>query len=630
MNQFSAGCWVSEIKNVFQTPDFFLAMGDSYRAKPAAAGAAASSAKAPATSTNGAAKPATGAAAKDSAGKKRHGVDLSTLNVLLLDSPKSDREMGRVCEYNDAHVQIGSAKGPGTVDARIAVLSWRWDVRKPATQEECKDIFSPKVEKFVNVARKQGFKWAWVDFATVPQYSKDKNELMNHVKGSRILYEEASVLLVDTVEVYPGLSIPTMDYMQRLWTTAEMSAMLQNPHVTYNTFVQVTKLNHNTIAFALLGGYDGSLDSYFHFLNDMKDNPSRYNHLKRQEGIHILLYNIGYMVLYNRYGTNVPMFLASFFSAEVKDKRHNMHAPTLSEAEQEKLIAEYWPNGPDAEPLGKKHPDVKNLLDAIGTQQTMTRDFSHYEHYKGILLLASEVFYQEMRTKKFNQKCFETVLRSLGEHPTKPKFQPDEPYALGFTMPGDDQVVRAMILDQQGAVAAPAFVEGVKFPDVPSGHELHVQLPSPAPTFMETVEKLLHLETVDYETNPEKCPRNIMLSAHHTNGDVHCSVDVSGSHARVVVSGSESYVNVVFWANASNLTADRTMGKHTLKPKQVFLIVSCGTVNATFMASGVTHATVTEASKRMARYVKENKKTVEDDLCKQLKIAGIKLDQKIG
>ena len=52
---------------------------------------------------------------------------------------------------------------------------------------------------------------------------------MRHVRASRILYETCSVIIVDLEPIIDGVSIPTREYVSRLWTTAEMSAVLLNP-----------------------------------------------------------------------------------------------------------------------------------------------------------------------------------------------------------------------------------------------------------------------------------------------------------------------------------------------------------------------------------------------------------------
>lgn len=166
------------------------------------------------------------------------------LNALLLSHPGSAEELSVVHESNPACVKLASAEGPHAIGPEIAVLSWRWDlVKLPSTTlEEAKRMRSDKIVRFIELARARGFRWAWVDWCVIPQFTGEKAELMMHVVGSRALYQKASVFVLDVEEVWPGLSVPTLDFQTRLWIAAEKSAVLSNPHVSIATYVQVSLL----------------------------------------------------------------------------------------------------------------------------------------------------------------------------------------------------------------------------------------------------------------------------------------------------------------------------------------------------------------------------------------------------
>mgnify|MGYP003684133859 CR=1 FL=1 len=207
---------------------------------------------------------------------------MDTVNVLLLSHPGSAAELAQINEINPACVKISSAEGPRTMDASIAILSWRWDMLKGSSLDEMRSVTSPKVVRFIERARALGFQWAWCDYTTVPQFAEDKDELMRHIQSSRTLYQRCTVIVVDVVEVWPGLSVPSLDFQTRLWIAAEkvrardaaekvrahlpipcassfasppvtpthrrQSAVLTNPNVTLATYVQLTRLTHMSIA----------------------------------------------------------------------------------------------------------------------------------------------------------------------------------------------------------------------------------------------------------------------------------------------------------------------------------------------------------------------------------------------
>lgn len=373
---------------------------------------------------------------------------MDTLNVLLLSHEGTAEDLARIHELNPANVKISAPEGPGRIDGSIAVLSWRWDLHKKDSLEDMADVVSQKVIKFIFKARDLGFKWAWCDYVTVPQYSDSSDELMKHIKASRTLYQRCSVLMVDVETVYPGLHVPSMDYQTRLWIAAEKSAVLVNPNVTISDYVQVDVLNHMTIVLALQGPWatvNYSMAEYQNWMDALTGRSpelldSYVGRLKLAEALNIIVFNMGYTCgsrprralvprahvappppasrlrrhLEARY-PGLPPFLVSAYQVKLADTRHTTMEPPISAAKQEALIAAYYVERPDddpqarpgaviREPKGRDDPNVAALLAEVARKDKMEPGFSHYDHYTALLLLASEVFYHLRQTSKFDPK----------------------------------------------------------------------------------------------------------------------------------------------------------------------------------------------------------------------------------
>ena len=236
--------------------------------------------------------------------------------------------------------------------------------------------------------------------------------------------------------------------MRRLWTSAEMSAMLSNPNAGYSTFVRADRVNHNVVCLAL-GGASGTswasaqqkLANYGADLSMLKAFDDNYAHIKKQNALLIYVYNTGGELIFQKYGRNLQTFLVDGVmekSTALVDKSHLSSEPPISAEEQERLILEYKDKyGLD----GRSHPSVSALLSEIGDSKAMPPSFSHAKHYVALLLLASEVFWHEMRVRQWNSRVFEEILRSLGEHPSDPKSDPKDEFSLKFFMPGGTLVL---------------------------------------------------------------------------------------------------------------------------------------------------------------------------------------------
>eukprot|EP00300_Choanocystis_sp_HF-7_P041988 c8761_g1_i1.p1 GENE.c8761_g1_i1~~c8761_g1_i1.p1 ORF type:complete len:613 (+),score=151.86 c8761_g1_i1:35-1840(+) len=521
-----------------------------------------------------------------------------TLNVLVLSHPGSAEDLAKVNELNPACVKISSPEGPGDLDGRIAILSWRWDVCKLPTYtlDDLRDVISPKVVRFIHKARALGFKWAWCDYATVPQFAKDKDELMRHIQSSRTLYQRCSVIVIDVEEVYPGLSIPTMDFQTRLWIAAEKSAVLSNPNVNIADYVQISRVNHNTIALGMLGTWcnaNYSIENYYDWFTKLKDPETReekMSWLSNQNSLHILLYNIGYMYMHEHYPTVLRLMLSSF-AAQLTDLRHTSQPPHLSVEEQEALINGYWtteegplPHKPIRHPMRAEHPAVKALVKYADDHEKMPKNFSFYDHYPAILLLSSEVYHDHFSKHKFDPKIFEFLLVALGEHPTVSPPPAGAPFALTAFMRSDFVVVRDMMLDDKGRIKFPVIVDGVKFPEIPKQHEFHTAIDTES-SFEELLLQAWNLCPIDAERYPETSANMILLSITAMNGGFYPSVDVTGAQGRVVLSmaGGQKNCQVIIWANPENpsnrFVQEKDKEPFHLGPEQVFL-------NFSFFAMG--------------------------------------------
>ena len=343
--------------------------------------------------------------------------DESLLFVLKLDTAATAEELAVVHEAQPVHhyTSIAAADGPGCLDGRVAALSWRWDIAKPATLEEaCKLKPSPKIVEAIKRARALGLKWAWIDWAVVPQYS-ELSLILNHVRSSRFIYEKCTVILVDTVEVAPGLGlhIPTKDYMSRLWTTAEMASMLVNPTVSYGTFVQIRKWNWKTIILAATATFSAAMirndfvQGYHAFFADNVEcaQPCSTFHFA-QDVLHQIVYNTGATPMREKYGPQLCEWLVS------NPNKFQLNLPSpLSLAEEEKLIEEF---ACDCDWDARKSPHCSGIFAAVAKTKRMPNAFNQEEHYKGFLLLAADAVHLLLREWQFNGGAYKSVLQRLG------------------------------------------------------------------------------------------------------------------------------------------------------------------------------------------------------------------------
>jgi hypothetical protein len=140
---------------------------------------------------------------------------------------------------------------------------------------------------------------------------------------------------------------------------------------------------------------------------------------------------------------------------------------------------------------------------------------------------------------------------------------------LKFSMPGDDAVVKHMILEETPVVTNPVRVEGFPLVSVPLGYELHVSYPTDQEFF-----SVLKKAQIDREH-----ASLVMISSSIVYGKVYLSFDVTHDYSRVTISGSadESNTQVVLWVKGD--ATDRRKGeKYTLKKGEVFLMVTVTTL----------------------------------------------------
>jgi hypothetical protein len=529
------------------------------------------------------------------------------LNLLQIDNTDSPSDLVRVCEIQPRKINIVEIRGghhdtpsEQLLGPDIAVLSWRWDLTKTAqtTLQESAEMRSPKLQQFIIKARQRGFKLVWIDWCCIPQHPDGDvaSIIIQHIKASRVLYERCTIMLVDFVQVIPGLRIPSIDYMTRLWTTAEMSAALANPNANFNTFVELDQINHITMNVALgaswgIGSSNNTLKDYVLEVKQLTSTQGqfwqKYHYVLRVQNASMRhLYTSGYEILGKKYSTHIADFLRTpqMKPDLIKEKSFLMEEAPISEQEQEKLIQEYWTiYNCD----GTTHPQVSALLKEIGTKNEMPSDFSHKKHFVALLLLFSEVFREVVKTHKWNKKCFEEILKSLGEHPTEPKTNPNDSWALRFFMPGDDQVVKKMIFEELGPNVVPITVSGVpSFPRIPIGHELRheIQITDGVKSFMEFVTRMNIMK--------ESPPSTIMLTMNEMERplnsnplkpeqNIYCTLAAVGSDAHITLSFIEGPFiqyqkpSVTVWLGGPlNGPWDRTVNGYALGPTECIFIFS--------------------------------------------------------
>lgn len=425
------------------------------------------------------------------------------MNLLELNKVADVKDLTKVYEKNNYVKNILTIRGKNQKKIKnpidellgddIIALTYRWEITKETLAKSAK-LSSPKLEKAVKKMIKKGYKYAWVDWMCVPQHASAGNkEVMSHVLASRLLYANCSICFIDTVEVYPGLEVPTIDYMTRLWTTAEMSSVMLNDHANFGTFVQVTK--HNLVTMALVEkrirlSINDSLGAYVRLVEELKNTSEE--DLKKQRAFSAIenqIHSLKGDYIKEKYGEEVSNFffintLLLSNDEKLKDQRHKT-AP-LSSTEQEEVITMYLE---EYKRNGKEHPEVLALLEAIkkcdlvknkdnysGTYREMSNTFSIFDHSRALLILLYENFLFKMKTSKWNTKCFEHLLISLGEHPTI--FEPLEKDKanLKFSVPKDDITVKEMLLRYNGIAELPVVIENFQVPYIPKklGFECNV------------------------------------------------------------------------------------------------------------------------------------------------------------
>jgi hypothetical protein len=314
----------------------------------------------------------------------------------------------------------------------------------------------------------------------VPQYDDDVELVMNHVRASRIVYERCSVRMVDSIEVLPGLRLPTLDYMRRLWTTAEMSSMLANPSVNYASFVQLTHFTMDSMIVATSAPMEGqwtkdNLVAQYAawYAAQVETKPMLSGVMRTQAGLWGILTSYGFEYLPRKYGRTISSWLGATTATLPWDP-----AP-ISDEEQHALITAYHDSGSD----GRNNEHVRAILADVQKSKRMPKHWPFAKHFKGILLLASEVVRHVLQLWKWNRGCYKSVLQRLGE-----KFPDDlsaadlgSNEALQCFSEADVAKVKAMMTAARRCVRPPVTMDGLAFHAVPDGHSLSVRYPVPRP-----------------------------------------------------------------------------------------------------------------------------------------------------
>jgi hypothetical protein len=170
---------------------------------------------------------------------------------------------------------------------------------------------------------------------------------------------------------------------------------------------------------ALLGDDPAQLDSYA-------------GHLFKMAYAMQLASSRGWNVLEGRY-PGLCAWLGGYYQLKalpddspekITDLRAEECEPNLTEDEQAELLAAYWHEEPDTRPgasptakirtpLGAAHPAVQKLLEAQAANEKMPPSFSVYDHYPGLLLLASEVAIDYLYERKFDPEARAPAAASL-------------------------------------------------------------------------------------------------------------------------------------------------------------------------------------------------------------------------
>lgn len=522
------------------------------------------------------------------------------------------------------------------LDGSIAVLSWRWDIRKEGSLDDMKPKVSQKVVAFIEQARALGFKWAWCDYATVPQFSSDNKLLMVHIHSSRVLYKRCSVLVLDVEPLVPGLAVPTMDFQTRLWIAAEKSAVLSNPHVDIGTYVQLSRMSLTPMLLALRGPWADvhtTLQRYHEFVQSVTargaDERARaLAPFSTQAALHEALWAMpGYQLLEARY-PGLPAFLNPHSGEPPADTRHEREPPPLSPEEQEALVSSYYvetaaSDGPgpgsagraaladeaaqpsaDAAasspleaarrrtPLGRAHPAVRALLEeldgatagaAAASVPSRPASFSYHEHFGALLLLLSEVLHALTRQRKFDPLVFDYLTLCLGQHPVLPAPEPDAPYALKAFVRSDFAVVKELILADAGEVALPGAIERLALPAVPTAHEVKTQLMADG-SVEQLVRERLVINPVRRDVDPAGSPVRVHLMLMHTMGMHFATVQLVGRDAQLTVSPGGDGCMVEVWGNPAEAFCPRELSApgtgYTLAADEVWLLATLTLVQA--------------------------------------------------
>jgi hypothetical protein len=389
---------------------------------------------------------------------------ISELNLIRLDDDDSIPidDLITICEENRYLVTFSQLleKDPAfSLGKDVAVLSWRWDIEKTPTTtlDDLRNVRSEKVRAFVNQARQLKFKFAWCDYTCIPQFPTNHNLLMEYVKSSNILFETCKVFVMDVEEIEhcPGIKIPTPEYMSRLWTTAEMSAMLTNSNVDYSTFIQISQFNQRSMRAALT--FD--VFNYQSYMAGRKQLP----HIVRDyHGVRSIV------IFLRNFGTSnglVDDFLRSLCETDAYDNQ-----ALLTNQEQDRVIREYVDSG-------RQSKEKAAFLHLVSKPSRKTiSSFEPKTHYKALLILMFDLFESEALPRKWNRALYLQLLATLNQLPStggvnaaRNEHHHNIPI-LKFSYPGDDKIVSEMIASRGGINQAGVSLVGIDLPKIPNGH----------------------------------------------------------------------------------------------------------------------------------------------------------------
>lgn len=165
------------------------------------------------------------------------------------------------------------------------------------------------------------------------------------------------------------------------------------------------------------------------------------------------------------------------------------------------------------------------------------------KHYEALLCLSAMAL-RDLLKAKWNKKCYQNVLITLKEIPTTNDY-----YDLKFSVPGDGEKVKQMILSSQPRCVEPIEIQGLHFPALPKGYNLSVFY-DPSLTKLNSLKEILlhsklteHCKMVSMTFTPN-LPTFITIATRETL--VQLKEEVPSSNTKVSINFSQNDLGHLF------------------------------------------------------------------------------------